>query len=115
MPLKSRIPKIVSSMRGADDRIADSVAAVVEAKAHQVVPVDTGALNTSIETFGATGSGERIVEAGQSLWYAPFVEYGTSVDGEVRIRAQPFMRPAAEEGRRQIKTIAKYVVEDATK
>ena len=109
MPLKSRISQIITRIEQAPDAIADRTADVVAASATQHVPVDTGALRTSIEKFGAGGSDTRTVEAGQSLDYAPFVEYGTS-----RNRAQPFMHPAAETGRKEMPRIAKEIVKDAT-
>ena len=109
MPLKSRIPKIITNLEQAPDAIADRTADVAVESAMQHVPVDTGALRTSIEKFGASGSNTRTVEAGQSLWYASFVEYGTS-----RNRAQPFMSPAAETARKEMPRISKEIVKDAT-
>lgn len=76
------------------DEGVNDTAVQIHDTARSLVPVDTGALRTSIEVFGAGGSGERTVEAGQSLDYAPFVEYGTA-----RQAAQPFMTPAAERHR----------------
>lgn len=108
MPLKSRIPKIVSALEAVPDTIADRVADAVVESAMQHVPVDTGALRTSIEKFGASGSDTRMVEAGQSLDYAAYVEYGTS-----RTRAQPFMHPAAEQGRVEMRRVAKEEVDKA--
>lgn len=67
------------------------VAKQVEATAQSLVPVDTGALRTSIETFGAAGEAERIVSAGQGLDYAAHIEFGT-----YKMAAQPFMTPAAQ-------------------
>ena len=76
------------------DAGVQETAEAIERTATGLVPVDTGALRTSIQVNGAEGTGERTVEAGQGLDYAPFVEYGSS-----RAPAQPFMTPAAEQNR----------------
>lgn len=72
------------------DAGVQQTAEAIAQEAQRLVPVDTGALRTSIEVFGAGGSGARTVEAGQGLDYAAFVEYGTA-----KAPAQPFMTPAA--------------------
>lgn len=94
MALTSNLLKFAAGVSGAIDRGVNETADQVVTTAQQRVPVDTGALRTSIEKFGAAGTGERTVEAGQSLDYAPHVEYGTD-----RQAAQPFMTPAAEQHR----------------
>src|SRR6266487_2916357 len=81
-----------SGIEAAIDEGVNDTAVQIHDTARALVSVDTGALRTSIEVFGAGGSGERTVEAGQSLAYAAFVEYGTS-----RQAAQRFMTPAAEQ------------------
>lgn len=63
---------------------------LVMQEARRIVPVDTGALQRSIqpthtEASQASVSAEFVVGEG----YAGFVEFGT-----VRMRAQPFIRPA---------------------
>ena len=74
----------------------------VEAKAKEIVPVDTSATKNSIwPDFDNLRNLE--VRIGPTTDYAPFVEFGTS-----RQRAQPFMIPAIEaEGPR----LAQAVVE----
>lgn len=110
MPLKSRIPAIVAALPRAADATVERTARVIETDATSRVPVDTGALRTSIEVFGAAGSGERTVEAGQGLDYAPMVEFGTS-----RQTAQPFMTPAAMVGEKAMPRIAKEEVRKVIK
>lgn len=84
--------------------IEQEIVAIAGTKAFDIaknlVPVDTGALRESI-----------VIEIEQSqatilspLDYAASVEYGTS-----RQAAQPYMRPAAEEARKQLPEIAKAV------
>ncbi len=53
--------------------------------AKSIVPVRTGTLQRSIMFSG--GDGEY--QVGSRVFYAPFVEYGTS-----RMRPQPFLGPA---------------------
>lgn len=92
MALKSNLGIIAAGMEGAIDRGVETTANQIATLAQSYVPVDTGALRTSIEVFGAGGSMQRTVEAGQSLDYAQFVEYGSANQA-----AQPFMTPAAEQ------------------
>jgi hypothetical protein len=90
MPWKSALPTFIAGLPQAIDAGVGETAQQVHDTARSLVPVDTGALQTSIEVFGAGGSGERVVSAGQSLDYAVIVEYGSA-----RQAAQPYMTPAA--------------------
>lgn len=87
----SGLDAFLAGLDAANDAAAEESARDIETEAQSIVPVDTGALRASIEVFGAAGSGRRTVESGQSLDYAPDVEFGTPDQ-----RAQPFMTPAAE-------------------
>ena len=101
--------------------------ALVERSAKQKAPKDTGALRRSI-TSKVTGEGSDIVGTVYTpLEYAPYVEYGTGLfaeeggrqdswayvddKGEGHItsgqKPQPFMRPALDENRENIKRILK--------
>lgn len=68
-----------AAQQASQTALAEEVAAV----ARSLAPVDTGRLRESI-----TADAEHV---STDVGYAPFVEYGTSVDP-----AQPFMRPAAD-------------------
>jgi HK97 gp10 family phage protein len=75
-------------------KVPNATAGGVEMAAHnigdwadRIVPVDTGALQDSIEEWG---SGD-VWYVHADTEYAGNVEYGTS-----RMAAQPYMRPAAE-------------------
>ena len=96
MTLKSNISVFRAGLSQAIDQGVGAAADQVAAQERSTVAVDTGALKASIEVFGAEGSGERTVSAGQSLDYAPFVEYGG------RGPAHPFVTPAAEQGRQTL-------------
>jgi HK97 gp10 family phage protein len=105
MPLKSNLMQFATEAPQVIDAGVEETAKQVEATARGLVPIDTGALRTSIETFGARGIGERTVEAGQSLDYAAHVEYGT-----VKAPAQPFLTPAAEQHRADLpKNVAAHL------
>lgn len=100
-------------------------ALLVERKAKQLCPVLTGTLRRSIISnwYGATGSRtakwpaipkkgvkagkttiapqmEKKAVVGSNVEYAPFVEMGTS-----KMTARPFLRPALEACRNEIKRI----------
>jgi HK97 gp10 family phage protein len=60
----------------------------VEARAKQVVAVDTGTLRRSIHSVFENGGLKGI--CGPSVSYAPFIEFGTR-----HMAARPYMRPAA--------------------
>lgn len=94
------------------DRVQEGLeecADFLKEKAKEYCPVDTGALQASI---GAEPVGNRhvvIYAGGDSLTnagndkhvdYAPYVEFGTS-----RSPAQPFLRPAKENHRGELKQI----------
>jgi HK97 gp10 family phage protein len=72
------------------DAIVAKYAALIEARAKQLVPVLTGALRDSITTH-LEGLAAEIV-AGEGLDYAAIIEYG----GYNR-PAKPYIRPATEE------------------
>lgn len=101
--------------------------ALVERSAIQKAPKDTGALRRSI-TSKVTGKGSDIVGIVYTpLEYAPYIEYGTGLFAENGGRQdawsykddkgkwhttsgqkpQPFMRPALDENRENIKRILK--------
>ena len=66
----------------------EEIGLVAEGYAKRLCPVDTGNLRNSI-THTTDGSAAYI---GTNVEYAPYVEMGTS-----RTRAQPFLRPAAQD------------------
>lgn len=80
---------------------ARQAAEPIEASAKERVPVDTGALRDSIHIESEVENGvadARVVAGGDSAPYAVFVEFAP--DNE------PFLRPAADDGKDQaVKTI----------
>lgn len=92
----------------------DEVADKIVRDARELCPVDTGALQRSIRrdkqlvslypfiyTVGVTAGGDvKNPKTGREVDYAAFVEFGTS-----RTPAQPFMGPAIEKNRGEIRRI----------
>jgi len=99
-------PKVVEGL----DEVADKI--VKDAK--ELCPVDTGALKRSTRkdkqlvslypftcTIGVTAGGHvKNPKTGREVDYAAYVEFGTS-----RTPAQPFMGPAIEKNRGEIRRI----------
>ncbi len=66
---------------------------IVEAKAKELCPVDTGKLRASITPVIQSWAQAYV---GTNTHYAPYVEYGTK-----HAAAQPFLEPAFLEGKKQ--------------
>lgn len=62
--------------------------------AKRMCPVDTGRLRSSIAEELRTDGRDLSEIVGTDVEYAPYVELGTR-----RMRAQPFLRPAAEQAK----------------
>lgn len=69
-------------------QVTDTIGLLIESTAKELAPVDTGRLRSSIHYDKASGT------VGSNVTYAPFIELGTR-----RMRAQPFLFPAAERWR----------------
>lgn len=98
---RARRPKISSVQQKALGRKTSKGSyRVSDSDARLGVPVDTGALQTSIKKE-VKWEGDKIVgtvTAGEDLPYAVMIEFGTS-----KMRARPFMRPAWNENLEWIK------------
>lgn len=70
-------------------RALEKVGLVAEGYAKRMCPVDTGRLRNSV-THAMEGS--EAVVIGTNVEYGPYVELGTA-----RQKAQPFLRPAAQD------------------
>ena len=107
--------------------------AVVERKAKEKAPKDTGALRRSITSKVETEGEDIVGTVFTPLEYAPYVEYGTGLFAESGGRKdvpwsyqddkgnwhstsgqkpQPFMRPAFNESREEILRIIKEAFND---
>lgn len=102
--------------------------ALVERKAKEKAPKDTGALRQSITSKVEKNNGDTVGTVFTPLEYAPYVEFGTGLFAESGGRSdvpwcyqddegnwhttsgqkpQPFMRPALNENREEILRIVK--------
>jgi len=86
--LAGRVVARVRAAVAAARATVPEVAAATEARMKQIVPVDTENLRDRIE---ALPDGDRYTVGPRGVDYAGYVEYGTS-----KMRAQPYVRPAAE-------------------
>jgi HK97 gp10 family phage protein len=109
------------------ERAMGKACALVERSAKQKAPKDTGALRRSITSKVETENGNIQGIVFTPLEYAPYIEYGTGLFAENGGRQdawsykddkgkwhttsgqkpQPFMRPALDENRENIKRILK--------
>lgn len=114
-------------------RAMERACALVERKAKEKAPKDTGALRRSITSEVNYEGGELVGTVFTPLEYAPYVEYGTGLFAEKGGRKdvpwcyqddkgewhstsgqkpQPFMRPALNESREEILRIIKEAIND---
>lgn len=95
-----------------DQRLGEAmekVVLMVEATAARLAPVDTGNLRASIVSEVRDDVRDRVAGyVGTNVEYAPFQEFGTS-----RMDAQPFLRPAIEAHRGQIRGEFRQAVDEA--
>lgn len=104
---QNRLSRIAAQL---DDRIDAATAAVAERasiRAKMRAPIRTGALKTAIHVE-RTGEGEYAVIAGNdNVFYGHIVEHGG-----VRQPSQPFLIPALEDTRGDIKQIGIAALKD---
>lgn len=94
-------------MNATDEAIEAAFEAIgmqAEAYAKSLCPVDTGNLRNSITH--AVNKSEKAVYIGTNVEYAPYVEMGTS-----RNKAQPYLKPAAENHTNEYKSIMEEQIE----
>ena len=107
--------KIVMSPRVA--QATQESCELVQTIAKSYCPVDTGALTASIAISQPNEGDASITQSvAPGMFYAPYVEYGTGRRGDPSapyahvmswpgMHAQPYMRPALDEARGQVKDI----------
>lgn len=101
----------------------------IQATAKALCPVDTGQLRNSIEVTEISNG----VDIGTNVEYAPYVEYGTGQSGDqtknhvtvkkdkktgepydyIGMKAQPFLYPAFEANKENVKVIAENTLQEA--
>lgn len=82
------LPELLAALPKVAEATVLDVAQAIAKDAQAIVPVDTGALQESIEA-SQVNDRTAVVDVGKD--YGIFVEYGT-----VKMAAQPFMTPACE-------------------
>lgn len=80
-----------------------AIGLTAESYAKKDCPVDTGRLRNSITN--AVMADEKAVYIGSNVEYAAFVELGTS-----RMKARPYLRPAATEHTAEYKRLAEQAL-----
>ena len=89
--------EVMDAVQQAIDRGLEICGGMAESYAKRRCPVDTGNLRNSITHQQYDDKTEVI---GTNVEYAPYVELGT-----VRMKARPFLRPAAENHKEEYKAI----------
>lgn len=88
-------PKLIKATPLIKQAISDeleSAGVEMEAQAREIVPVDTGFLQSTI----CHSAKDLTLELGATADYSSFVEFGTR-----RMAAQPYIRPAFDAGQKQ--------------
>lgn len=90
--------EVLSNMELATKAGLTAAAMVVQGQAVLLCPVDTGRLRQSIN-YRVSNTEAAI---GTNVEYAPYVEFGTK-----RMKAQPFLRPALDDVKDEVRDIFK--------
>lgn len=93
----SELDKILERTSEAKRRALEIIGGKAESYAKAICPVDTGNLRNSITHQQYDEDSEMI---GTNVEYGPYVELGT-----YRQKAQPYLRPAAEEHGTEYQTV----------
>ena len=97
---RSRIPQITAELAAKLDAAVSAGAEVVEARAKERVPVNTGKLRDAIRVEHTSPGEAEVVAGNTEVFYGHIVEHGS-----VHTPAHPFMVPAAEEARAEVTAI----------
>lgn len=106
--VSNHFPALVQRSPVAASAAVHAEAFAIEADAKRFVPVDTGALRSSLHTIAPAGSLTAAV--GTNVDYGFYQEYGTG-----RMAAQPFLRPAAILGQARFPTRVKNAIAGLTR
>lgn len=96
--------QVLQAMKEALDRALEAIGFTAEGHAKELCPVDTGRLRNSITHV----TEDEAVYIGTNVEYAPYIELGTS-----RMKARPFLRPAAENFGNEYKAILEESMKNA--
>lgn len=98
--------KVIKSVEEATNLALTASALLVEGQAKAICPVDTGNLRNSI-THEVEGNEARV---GTNISYAIYQELGTS-----KMAAQPFLNPALEQNKGNIRKIFADALKEAVR
>lgn len=98
----NRLPELQGQLRQRASVAIRKAAHDVEARAKDIVPVDTGNLKNSIQTAMES---DLTAIVGTHVEYAPYVEYGTR-----KMAARPYLGPAAEAVRPSLESAMKELL-----
>ena len=101
----SHAKEVLSAEQAARNKALEIIGGKAESYAKKLCPVDTGRLRNSITHQQYDDNTEVI---GTNVEYAPYVELGTH-----KQKAQPYLRPAAENHSAEYKEIIKAVMAHA--
>ena len=102
--VKDNVQECLEALAKAKLRGLNAIGATAEGHAKEICPVDTGRLRASITH---TNDGESAY-IGTNVEYAKYVELGTS-----RMKAQPYLRPAATEHDDEYKALMEASLKNA--
>lgn len=108
---KSSLRQIISATERQAAKAVTAGVEEAEIVMNQLVPVDDGNLQSTIEK-NDDGNGKASIKAGGQSKKNPevFVDYEMHVEfGTVKMAAQPFFRPGVDAGRRKMKSEMKIV------
>ena len=97
--------RVKARLREQTERALEAAGLYVEGEAKLRCPVDTGNLRGSIDHKVDVDKG--VVTVGTNVEYAAYVEKGTR-----KQKAQPYLTPAAEENKENIKTLVERYIEE---
>ena len=95
----ARVIMQLNSLKGVGRVFPRLAAEVIVRRAKQLAPVDTGFMRNNIHA-----EEDAVISEAP---YSAYVEYGTK-----KMAAQPFMRPAVDEGQSEILRVAGKVIEE---
>ena len=101
----SHVKEALSAEQAARDMALEIIGGKAETYAKKLCPVDTGNLRNSI-THAQFDDHTEVI--GTNVEYAPYVELGT-----VRMKARPYLRPAAENHTAEYKAIIDRCMKNA--
>jgi HK97 gp10 family phage protein len=107
--LAETITEIEEALTGKLGEAMVTAVLLIESTAKELAPVDTGRLRSSIASKVKKIAEDEVQGfVGTNVEYAPYVEWGTS-----KMEAQPYLRPAVNAHREDIRDLFREAVEES--